>query len=573
MPALGRVPLPAPGEHASGYLRRLSDENALLLRDFRAMFGIRRISPRSSTEAWSRLARGLGVPIETFSPMMWRPVSPNAKRWISFIGHEIHDSYLYLNSNPVCRPCLSSSGIVRSAWSLRLLTACHVHETRLSDACPRCGSTIRLMRSYEAWTCGQCGADLRSGAMQAATEDEIAIARWLDAALIETRGDPTVTSDLPLDPTTSTLHEMLTSLAYLGQLQAAASKDCAPRQVRAQHSPLFLDIKTTADELRQSNRSAVEILSDWPSAYHSILDRLIDKYPAPPNAPPLLQHFASTAGMFAVRRLQDRVGQALPFITSSRLEFLEARIGYRPRARIPRRSLSETGEKLQAPAANLLSQEAVRGELFGGKNVVLTPIIESGALTPLKIGHGRIAFGVDEVRSITAIIRALPPPPPGRTDLRPAMGCLKSLTWYEGASAEFIRSILDGRLETYSSGPTLHDLLIPQEAYAEIRTAAKLRHSISRGEYADLSQLNRLTRELWGPLAIFRTREADQLVAAGKLRFKRVSYKRRGDPRRYHVGDIVRDIQSWIGPVHFDLEALERYLPESRAAATDQNIS
>jgi hypothetical protein len=194
------------------------------------------------------------------------------------------------------------------------------------------------MRSYEAWTCIQCSTDFRNGPTTPATDDEIALAQWLELRL-SGRPEDIPATKLTLDPATSTLHEMLTSLLYLGELREAGWHDCPAQNVRMRHTPLFLKVTSTPDEARRINRAAFEILGEWPSAYHSILEGLIDKYPAPASASPLLQHFASEAGVFAVRRLQDRLGQALPFITSERLRFLETRIGYRPRGRIPRRGV------------------------------------------------------------------------------------------------------------------------------------------------------------------------------------------------------------------------------------------
>jgi hypothetical protein len=207
--------------------------------------------------------------------------------------------------------------------------------------------------------------------------------------------------------------------------------------------------------------------------------------------------------------------------------------------------------------------------VFGGANVSLELLVEAGALTPLKIGHGRLAFAVDEVRAITAFIGALPAPSSDQSDLVPARKCLRSLAWYEGASAAFVRSVFDGTIEAYASGSTFRDLLIREEDHIEIRALAKLRHHISHGEYADLSRLNKLTEELWGPFATYRAIEVNQMMAAGKLRFKRVDYKRRGDPRLYHVGDIVRDIQSWTEPTYFDVDELELRLPGTGAAFAD----
>ena len=560
MPALARIPLPAPGEHAAGYLRRLADENGLLLGDFRTLFGIRRISPRSQPEAWARLADGLGLPVSTFAPLVWRSVSPQATRWLSFLGHEIHDSFLHLTSTQLCRLCLTTSPIIRSAWSLRHLTACQIHKVQLSDACSHCGKPISLTRSYFAWTCSRCGADFRQGPTILAAADELTIADLLEARLSGAASAEPLPARHPLEPTTSSLHEMLASLAYLGSLNQIAAADSVPRRVRSRHAPLLLSATATPDQIRRDNRLALELLQEWPAQYHALLDSLVDKQPAPPKASPLLQRFATTAGIFAVRPLRDRVGEALPAITSIRLEYLQARVGYRPRTRIPRKSSAAVAPGSK-PGTNMMSQEAVRRELFGRSTVSLMPWIKAGVLTPNQMNNGGIGFSSDEVRTLTAFAENLPPPPENDPGLLPLFPSLSRLAQRPGASADFLRSILTRKTAAYSSGPGLSNITVPGEALRHAHAVAALRHMISDGRYTDLSKIKAFTKELWGPLAFLRELEATQLIAARKLRFRRASYARRGAPRLYNVGDIVRDIQSWLGPYLLDVDTLEPRLP------------
>jgi ribosomal protein L37AE/L43A len=557
MPALARVPLPAPGEHASGYLRRLADENGLLLRDFRSLLALRTIAPRSLPDAWGRLAAGLGVPIETFDAMRWRPVEGAASKWLSFLGHEIHESFLHLASPQFCRLCLSSNNIVRSAWSLRHLTACHIHHIELSNACPCCDRTIRLTKSLSSWTCSQCGSDFRFGKTKPASLDQLAISEWIETRLALADSTLPKASDIPLNPRTATLHEMLTTLLYLGMLSQNATSDRQARRVRACHLHLFADFHTSPDEIREQNRLALELLSNWPTSFFGILEGLVDKYPSPPSAPPLLQRFGSEAGIFATRALKDRHGETLPFVTTARREFLQVRIGYRPRARVPKRK----GILGTAPAywdgTNLLAEEATRQRLTSKGRSSLRPFLEIGKLTPLRTERGGLAFDADEVEKINSALASLPNPPTGRSDLLAAPACVQRLAHHAGAMSAFLKSILDHEVEAYSTGGRLDEVWVPEAVFLETQALSALRSWISQAQYRDIHQISGRTTRLWGPMAKYSIPQANQLVASGGLRFKRVNYDQGGDPRRYYVADLVRDVQSWLGPFLIDVDSLE----------------
>jgi hypothetical protein len=191
----------------------------------------------------------------------------------------------------------------------------------------------------------------------------------------------------------------------------------------------------------------------------------------------------------------------------------------------------------------------------------LTPLIRAGVLTPRQINNGGTGFSIDEIRRLTAFTESLPPPPGEGSDLLPLVVCFNRLARRHCAGADFLHSILTRKTTAYSPDLGLLNIVVPGEALRHAKAVATLRHMISHGRYADLSRINGFTRQLWGPLAFVRAREATQLVAAGKLRFRRSNYGRRGEPNIYNVGDIVRDIQSWLGPYFVDVDAIEPPLP------------
>lgn len=561
-PVLSRVPLPTPDEHASGYLRRLAEENGLLLSDLRNLIGIRMIGPRSAPETWLRLAEGLGVPAKTFDPLRWRPINSSSNRWVAFLGHEIHDSFLHQRSPQLCTLCLASRGIIRQAWALRHLTACAEHQIQLSNLCARCGQSNALTRSYAAWTCRGCGSDWRMNPAKPAAQDEIAIAEWIESRLATSHSPRTVeASEISLNPNQASLHEMLTTLVYLGRLRRLQCTDEPAARVRPHNFPLHADRAETSDQIREQNKLALELLTDWPSSYNSLLRQLIDQAPVDPGAPPLLHRFGTKAGIFAVRPLKNRSSEPLPFVTTTRLEFLSGEIGYRPRGRTPKRSALNRTPVEQSAHLSLLSDEATRRALYGNTRNSLSTLIKAGHLTPRRTPNGGVGFALAEVQTLVTAAANLPIVAGEAADLMALPACISRLAKFRGGYANLIDSILTGEIEAFSSDGSFGGIRVFAPDFLDAQATTALRYWIGHRQYKCLQKINRYTTRLWGTMGRYSIPEANQLVAGGKLRFQRVQHKQRGDPRIYHVGDIVRYIQSWIGPFLIDVDAIESKLP------------
>lgn len=560
---LARVPLPKAREHASGYIRRLAAENGLLLKDFRQLFGIRRLTPRSTEETWTRVAARIGVPASVLESLRWRS-DPNSCRWLSFHGHQVHESYLHQDLTRVCRFCVTQDGIVDSAWSLRHVTACPIHEVRLTADCAGCGEQRSLTKAYTGWDCPHCGFDIRFGGTSPATEDELTIAEWLYGTL-----DPKFPNhrakDIPLRADRTSLLEMLTSLEYLGCLTAEIDSDLIPPRLRRHYARIFPDPEINEDRQRSANARALAILRTWPVGYRDLLEGLLDKNPSPPDAAPLVRRFATKAGIYAIRPLSARDGTPFPFISDERFRFLQDRAGYRPRTRIVRNKhlggRTTSAPRSRADTAGLMSTHAVREMVLGAQHGDLSPFIEAGLLKRVRVNKQITAFEIEGAQALGSVFERLPEPPPGETEMVQARALLRTAILLNRGTA-FLHGLVAGKLEAYSSGPRLCDVYLPRHESLHSHSLWKLEAWTGRNHYVDLAKFNVEAKRLWGPLGIYSTIEANQLVAAKRLGFNRANFKtRRGDPRLYHVGDLIRDIQSWLGPFLIDVDSIEPPLP------------
>jgi hypothetical protein len=105
-------------------------------------------------------------------------------RWIDGVhvhwvrGQEVTRPYLLRIARPQwCSRCLAEFGYARVAWSMQLVTACNVHRVRLLERCPSCSRPLRWQRrSLLACT---CGASLQDAACAPASDEELAVARWI----------------------------------------------------------------------------------------------------------------------------------------------------------------------------------------------------------------------------------------------------------------------------------------------------------------------------------------------------------------------------------------------------------
>lgn len=296
------------------------------------------------------------------------------------------------------------------------------------------------------------------------------------------------------------------------------------------------------------------ILADWPKAYHRILDSLVDRNADPWASAPLLRRFGTAAGHFAIRGLKSRNGDDLKLICDPRNAFLAKRIDYRPGGRNAQQRLVTQHGNL-----DILSTTAAREALTKGQ-ATLAALTKAGFLNP--IGDPRVVplWRVDEVEAVQARIAALPKPPKG-LDLVPLTTILTAPSIKACPHDVLLRHVLEGTLPAYSTGATLADTSLYKPDLDYFQVVLLVARWIKRDMYRELSPFNQRSTVIWGPMGHYRLRECLQMVAAGDLRYVNAPYFINGtQQRRFHSGDLVRHIQAYCGPRHFDVDDRENPL-------------
>lgn len=154
-----------------------------------------------------------------------------------------------------CPLCLRESAHLRGPWLLKISCVCNRHSIRLSEQCPRCGSTQRLERvNLEQCACGARLADARG--TDGVYEPLISVSRAVEAA-IDSK------SALAGFPAMS-LPEWIRLIGYLGQY-SETYQPTKPGKIANLHQ---LDTATTL--MLQVSR----LLDGWPENFHALLSTL-----------------------------------------------------------------------------------------------------------------------------------------------------------------------------------------------------------------------------------------------------------------------------------------------------------
>ncbi|MEA2552371.1 MAG: hypothetical protein QOJ65_547, partial [Fimbriimonadaceae bacterium] len=517
-PALiAHVPVPLAGEHIVGYLRRLAQRNRLPgLRYTTRLMDVVDITPRSADHVWDRLVESLNVRPSFVEPLRWREAPGGVRSWLRFFGHDVHDTYLHLQKMRICRRCASDTDTILGIWSLRHLTACPVHGTKLAESCSRCGKPFKF-HTYNCWTCTDCSTDFRDGADEPADEREVAVASSLIAAATGTSISPAIRSRFPRAWHRASLQERLTTLEYLGQLSQLNEADDIPRYFKRQFRQIIIDAHRTTDEHRKTIVAAADILSNWPKAYQALLDGLVDRNPNPTASTPLVRRFSTTAGLYAIQGLKHRDGRDLSFIADARFPFLAKRIGYRRGGRDLLQPYATWRRKEQTEVDSNLISTAKARELLCKGEANLTVLTKGGLATAVKQRSGILAWPRDKIEAIRAELATLPDPPANMSSLIPATDILRRPAPRSYPHHFLLRDILSGTMPAYSTGPTLAETYLYPSHLEYLQSVHILGNWIAEGSYRELQFFNRHAIQVWGPMGHYKLREAMQIVAAGEL--------------------------------------------------------
>ncbi|SMF08469.1 TniQ family protein [Pseudogulbenkiania subflava] len=165
-----------------------------------------------------------------------------------------------------CPLCLREQAYWRANWSLTLVTACNAHGLLLLDRCSSCGRHV-LWSSGDLTHC-QCGQDLRFTQGLPATQPALDSAHYLALALKRSLDNGSVENHASAPHTSAPIADLqlgqLCSLlwffgAYLFHADA----------VKPQKIPHHGEIRVVLPLVSM----AMSILDDWPTGFHSFLDR------------------------------------------------------------------------------------------------------------------------------------------------------------------------------------------------------------------------------------------------------------------------------------------------------------
>jgi ribosomal protein L37AE/L43A len=467
------------------------------LRSLTKLLDIVSLNPRSFDAMWVRLADGLGVTPQFIEELRWPVPADTPRRWMMFLGQEVHESYLHLSVMRLCTRCVDETESLDSLWSLKHVTACHRHQRRLREACPGCGKGLKL-HSHFCWTCTECGSDFRDGPDEPADEHEVRIASGLAAAITNERLPAAVAERFPPAWHSGSLQERLTTIEYLGRLVRLSADDTIPARLRREYLLIAVDPHVPVEDLRERTRVAAAILRRWPEAFEELLEALIDRNPTPTTSNPLLRRFSTAAGSYAVRGLKSRTGEDMSLLSTARLDFLQRRLNYRPRGRNLLHRFAAGGEDNRAAGSNILSSTRVE-QLLSTNETGLKMLQKAEAIQPLNLRTRLLAWNGDDIEALQARLSALPPLPRSKAGLvSPVIvSRTQKMSRYYPAHSLW-RDILSGTLPAFSDGPTLDRVWITRSDFDYMISIHHLRHWIEDQAYRELQYFNPHATRIWG---------------------------------------------------------------------------
>ena len=320
---LAIVPTPVPNEHLAGYVRRLCRANGLgHVQHLHRLLGTVNFDPGSAQRTWSRFVAMTGLATDALKAMRHPPHAWQRPQPIVIEGSRFTSDYLVGQALRFCPACFEEDALIRNRWFLHHVAACDRHGFALVDAC-ECGHPLKTRFVGLDLECPQCG---RPGVDQRRTPASAESMEMVLALFHPDRGAVLAHAFLELDGVAK-----VAVVERLGRLVALTADDEAIRRTnvffakKAELVPAGRNLDASVPLVH----FAVHILSDWPTRYHELLDRLIDRAPYQPALPPILRRMSTEAGFLAARTLHDREGRPVEFLDVERETFLFNRLGIR----------------------------------------------------------------------------------------------------------------------------------------------------------------------------------------------------------------------------------------------------
>lgn len=258
---------PIPLESPRGYLVRVAEcfsyASPCWLTELAAFT---RADDLELAERVNQLAYVLRLDPNEWRSMLYLKVKEGNRFWRRhFFGHLIAADRLNYGAPRVCAACLKEIPIWWGIWDLSIVSACPGHRCELINTCPRCGEPLSWHRpGVEVCT---CGFDLREAESAEADTDLIAI----NALVYQSAGFPIGMGSFDLGNARFPAEIQLLALNDLIGLILAIS--VIERNPRRPNRPPVTDLSMA----QCVARDAINVLSEWPSAFHERLRALLPK--------------------------------------------------------------------------------------------------------------------------------------------------------------------------------------------------------------------------------------------------------------------------------------------------------
>lgn len=410
---LAAVPFPKPEEHFGSYIRRLAIDNGMpSLYSLARQLGLNHLTPNSDEIAWQRLAAATGLEIKRLDALRMHSSGSGRNRLKLIEGANIPWAFLDRIHLRICPDCLAEDGYVSIRFAIRQVTACVKHQLRLVDEC-LCGRARRCFEPKSIWGCPHCGIHITEITRIPADPRELLI-----ATLISPRSK-LKNCDLPAGIRAAPISARAAVVERLGRLHRLEENDQPSRSHHniAAKLPDGIDKKRRLEEDRQMVMAAADLLSDWPTSYHALLARLLDRHPDPKGAKALLRRFGSVAGRLAVRSFVDHDRRIIPFADKARMHFLQKNLGYvrsenlmttasEQFARMPCAPIGETSA-LRIPA-NFVSGIEIGKRLHVGDSWHIESWFEAGLLPTVRHSDGSVLVRRKDFDSAMRRVARLP---------------------------------------------------------------------------------------------------------------------------------------------------------------------
>lgn len=243
-------PAPAPGEPLGSYIERLAHANHY--EDFQVI----RLLKQSGIEHAAALSQLInGQPLVEFGA----PLVPNLE--IPVKDWDLHTAAFTHYRTRVCPHCMQEEAWIRPHWRLKVMTACHMHECGLIDACSSCAAPI----SWNTALAGACHCGLRySASTKSVGNAEVSLMRAIAQACQESSDWHWGGLKLQL-----TVSEWVKLLIYTGRFIQGPSLE-RPGQLPA------LEDLGVAQSIAQGT---LALLRAWPDGYWQCLQSFVDAAP------------------------------------------------------------------------------------------------------------------------------------------------------------------------------------------------------------------------------------------------------------------------------------------------------